>query len=50
MKALTLFIALMKGKGYEDYELEWDGKKFTNQNMTMKWNYFLLGWEMRGVM
>ena len=30
--------------------LEWDGEKFVNQNMTTRWNYFLLGWEMRGVM
>ena len=50
MKARTVFIALMTGKGYAESELEWDGEKFTNQNMKTRWNYFLLGWEMRGVM
>ena len=50
MKARQVFIALMKGKGYAESELEWDGEKFTNANMTTRWNYFLLGWEMRGVM
>jgi len=49
MKARQVFIALMTGKGYAESELEWDGEKFTNQNMTTRWNYFLLGWEMRGV-
>jgi hypothetical protein len=49
MKAQQVFIALMRGKGYSDDELYWDGKRFTNQNMTIRWNYFLAGWEMRGV-
>jgi hypothetical protein len=49
MKARKVFIALMTGKGYAESELEWDGEKFANQNMTTRWNYFLLGWEMRGV-
>lgn len=50
MKARQVFIAMMVGKGYTPEELAWDGKKFTNQNMAMRWNYFLMGWEMRGVM
>ena len=50
MKSRTVFMALMRGKGYAESELVWDGEKFTNQNMTTRWNYFLLGWEMRGVM
>jgi hypothetical protein len=50
MKARQVFIAMMVGKGYTEEELAWDGKKFTNQNMTIRWNYFLSGWEMRGVM
>jgi hypothetical protein len=50
MKARQVFIAMMTGKGYSNVDLEWDGEKFTNQNMKIRWNYFLLGWEMRGVM
>jgi hypothetical protein len=49
MKARQVFIALMTGKGYSAEELHWDGKKFTNSAITTRWNYFLLGWEMRGV-
>lgn len=48
MKAQQVFTAMMRGKGYSDEELHWDGKKFSNQNMAVRWNYFLLGWEMRG--
>lgn len=48
MKARQVFIALMMGKGYTQAELYWDGKKFTNAAITPRWNYFLLGWEMRG--
>jgi hypothetical protein len=50
MKARQVFIALMTGKGYTEDELQWDGKKFTNSAITTRWNYFLAGWEMRGVM
>jgi len=50
MKAQQVFIAMMMGKGYTEEDLYWNGKKFTNQNMTIRWNYFLLGWQMRGVM
>jgi hypothetical protein len=48
MKARQVFIALMVGKGYAPEDLAWDGKKFTNSNITTRWNYFLLGWELRG--
>lgn len=50
MNARKMFIALMIGKGYTQEDLHWNGKKFTNSNMTIRWNYFLLGWEMRGAM
>jgi len=50
MKARQVFIALMTGKGYSAEELHWDGKKFTNSAIVTRWNYFLLGWEMRGVL
>jgi hypothetical protein len=50
MKARQVFVALMTGKGYTEDELQWDGKKFTNSAITTRWNYFLQGWEMRGVM
>ena len=49
MKARQVFMALMVGKGYAPEDLAWDGKKFVNTNITTRWNYFLLGWEMRNV-
>jgi len=50
MKAQQVFMALMISKGYTPTDLAWDGAKFTNSNIVTRWNYFLLGWEMRGVM
>ena len=49
MKARQVFHALMASKGYTPEDLVWDGKKFVNTSITTRWNYFLLGWEMRGV-
>ena len=48
MKSRQVFIALMIGKGYTPEELAWEGRKFSNPAITTRWNYFLLGWEMRG--
>jgi hypothetical protein len=48
MKSRTVFMALMIGKGYTPEELAWEGRKFSNPAITTRWNYFLLGWEMRG--
>jgi hypothetical protein len=48
MKARQVFIALMMGKGYTVEELAWEGRKFSNPAITTRWNYFLMGWEMRG--
>jgi hypothetical protein len=48
MKSRTVFMALMRGKGYTLEELEWNGSKFTHPAMQGRWGYFLMGWEMRG--
>ena len=48
MKARQVFIALMLGKGYTMEELAWEGRKFSNPAITTRWNYFLMGWELRG--
>jgi hypothetical protein len=50
MKARKAFHALMASKGYTESHLAMDGDKYTNPNMQQRWNYFLAGWEMRGVM
>jgi hypothetical protein len=49
MKARQVFHALMSSKGYTSDDLSMDGDKYTNQSMQGRWNYFLAGWEMRGV-
>ena len=46
-KAQQVFEAMMRAKGYPD--LTQVKGKYTNPNMVMRWNYFLLGWEMRGI-
>jgi hypothetical protein len=50
MKARQIFRALMASKGYKDTDLAMTGDKYTNQSMQSRWNYFIAGWEMRGVM
>ena len=50
MKARKVFHALMSSKGYTDADLAMTGDKYTNPAMQGRWNYFLAGWEMRGVM
>jgi len=50
MKARKVFHALMSSKGYTDADLAMTGDKYNNQAMQGRWNYFLAGWEMRGVM
>ena len=49
MKARQVFQALMASKGYTDDYLHMTGDKYTNPAMQGRWNYFLAGWEMRGV-
>ena len=44
-----MFEAVMKAKGNTDFSMSSTGK-YLNQAMQTRWNYFQLGWEMRGVM
>jgi hypothetical protein len=48
IKAQQVFEAMMRAKGYTD--LNQVKGKYTNPSIVMRWNYFLLGWEMRGVL
>jgi hypothetical protein len=49
MKARKVFTALMASKGFTDADLAMNGDKYVNSAMQGRWNYFLTGWEMRGV-
>jgi hypothetical protein len=46
-KAQQVFEAMMRAKGYTDFS----GAKgrYSSSTLQTRWNYFLLGWEMRGV-
>ena len=46
-KAQQVFEALMRTKGYDDFILA--RGKYVNPSLQVRWNYFLMGWEMRGV-
>ena len=46
-QAQKIFEAMMRAKGYTDFS-QVKGR-YTNPSVVMRWNYFLLGWEMRGV-
>jgi hypothetical protein len=46
-KAQTVFEAIMRSKGMTDLVMV--KGKYTSLSMQTRWNYFQLGWEMRGV-
>jgi hypothetical protein len=50
MKARQVFTALMASKGFTHADLAMSGDKYINAAMQGRWNYFLAGWEMWGVM
>ena len=49
MKARQVFMALMASKGYTEADLAMSGDKYVVPAMQQRWNYFILGWEMRGI-
>jgi hypothetical protein len=46
-KAQQVFEAMMRAKGYTEFAAE--KGRYLNPSVQTRWNYFLLGWEMRGV-
>jgi len=47
MNPRVIFEAMMRGKNHTDFEQSKTGK-YVSINMQTRWNYFLMGWEMRG--
>lgn len=45
-RAHQVFEAVMRAKGYEDFSMT--KGRYNNPSVQTRWNYFLLGWEMRG--
>jgi hypothetical protein len=41
---------LMAAQGFTETDLAMIGNKYVSSAMQGRWNYFLTGWEMRGVM
>jgi|LauGreDrversion4_2_1035121.scaffolds.fasta_scaffold45640_7 hypothetical protein len=51
MKSRQVFHALMCSKGYTEADLATNSMyKYINPAMQQRWNYFIAGWEMRGVL
>jgi len=46
-QAQKVFEATMRAKGYTDFSST--KNRYNNSALQTRWNYFLLGWEMRGV-
>jgi len=46
-QAQKVFEAMMRAKGYTDFSTT--KGRYTSGGIQTRWNYFLLGWEMRGV-
>lgn len=47
MNAQKMFEALMRSKGHTDFSKD-KNNRYANLSLQTRWNYFLLGWEMRG--
>ena len=47
-KAQQVFEALMRSKGHTDFNMSATGK-YSVSALQMRWSYFLMGWEMKGV-
>lgn len=48
MKAREVFEALMRGNGYDNLDRNESGH-YVVAGLNVRWKFFLLGWEMRGV-
>jgi len=50
-KAQQVFEAMMVAKGYTDLSksLTKTNFRYINPSVQTRWNYFVLGWQMRGV-
>jgi hypothetical protein len=46
-KAQEVFEALMAARGYTDFNKI--KERYTSPAIQTRWNYFILGWQMRGV-
>lgn len=46
--ARTVFETIMKAKGFDDFSKTEKGI-YVYVGLQNKWNYFLMGWEMRGL-
>ena len=46
-KAQQVFETLMKAKGHHDFTKL--NNRYVVPSLQTRWNYFLLGWEMRGL-
>ena len=44
-----VFEAMMRGKGHDDFTKTSTGR-YKVPSLQMRWNYFQMGWEMRGAM
>ena len=46
-KAQTVFEALMRSKGHTDFYFH--KGKYSVPSLQVRWSYFQMGWELRGV-
>jgi hypothetical protein len=46
-QAQKVFEAMMVAKGYTDFTMV--SERYRNAGLQTRWNYFILGWQLRGV-
>ena len=40
------FEAMMRGNGYDENDLMFEGKTYVKPAIQIRWRFFLMGWEM----
>lgn len=50
MRPEKIFLAVMRSRGYTDDDFKMVKGRYASPAMQGRWNYFLAGGEMRGVM
>lgn len=49
MKPQVIFETMMRANGYSEQDLKKNKTRYLSPSVQTRWKYFLMGWEMRGL-
>lgn len=49
MKPQVIFETMMRANGYSEQDLKKSKERYVSNGVQTRWKYFLMGWEMRGL-